>query len=95
MQGGHQSDPVNFTSIHFFSAAAFFFPASKSVRKSPACAVVVKVTDKVARIMVFSRLIMLSGESMLGFIPNLSKYFCRLLFWTCETAIDCGDKECS
>jgi hypothetical protein len=65
------------------------------VRKSPACAVVVKVTDKMARIMVFSRLIMLLGDSMLGFIPNLSKYFCRLLFWTCETAIDCGDKECS
>jgi hypothetical protein len=55
----------------------------------------VKVTDKMARIMVFSRLIMLLGDSMLGFIPNLSKYFCRLLFWTCETAIDCGDKECS
>lgn len=95
MQGGHQSDPVNFTSIHFFSAAAFFFPASKSVRKSPACAVVVKVTDKMARIMVFSRLIMLLGDPTFGFIPNLSKYFCRLLFSTSETAIDCGDKEYS
>tara|TARA_B100001063_G_scaffold120375_1_gene112372 strand:- start:2389 stop:2637 length:249 start_codon:yes stop_codon:yes gene_type:complete len=54
MQGGHQSDPVNFTRIHFFSAVAFFFPASKSVRKSPACAVAVKATEKMARIIVFS-----------------------------------------
>lgn len=95
MQGGHQSEPVNFTSIHFFSAAAFFFPASKLVRKSPACAVEVKATDKMARIIVFSGLMLLLGRSRIGFIPNLSKYFCGLLFCNCETAIDCGDKECS
>ena len=94
MQGGHQSDPVNFTRIHFFSAAAFFFPASKSVRKSPACAVAGKATEKMARMIVFSGLMLVVGVSSVGFIPNLSKYFWRLLFSGCETAIDCGDKEC-
>lgn len=80
--------------MHFFSAAAFFFPASKSVRKSPAGAVAVKATEKMVGIIVFSGLMIVLGVPMVGFIPNLSKYFWRLLVLVCETAIDCGDKEC-